>query len=181
MIASPRNLFRLKASDLMTTNLVALPMQMSLQAAARILSRAGVTGAPVVDDDGALVGVFSATDIMMNSEQAAPTDRAKSDECLWHAWCIPDDPSMRKPTSVGEMMTRDPVAVSPVADVAEIARLMCDEHIHRVVVIDLCHRPIGIISTMDILSALVHAANGDLEVAPVGSAVESTPMSLYEV
>ena len=47
-----KRLFSLTAADVMSRELVLVPQEMSLQGAARLLSRARVSGAPVVDQDG---------------------------------------------------------------------------------------------------------------------------------
>jgi predicted transcriptional regulator len=60
---------------------------------------------------------------------------------------FPDD-------KVKNYMTRDPVVVSKRTSVAEIARIMVDALIHRVIVVDADQRPIGIVSSTDILSAV---------------------------
>jgi CBS domain-containing protein len=48
----------------MTTTVVTVPETMSLRGAARLLSQASITGAPVVDHSGRCVGVLSATDFL---------------------------------------------------------------------------------------------------------------------
>jgi CBS domain-containing protein len=63
---------------------------------------------------------------------------------------LPDD-------KVKDYMTRDPVVVSKRTSVAEVARIMVDAHIHRVIVVDADQRPIGIVSSTDILAAVAQA------------------------
>ena len=54
-------------------------------------------------------------------------------------------------------MTRDPVTVSPGATIGDLARKMIDVHIHRVIVVDNNGKPIGIVSSTDLLAALALA------------------------
>jgi CBS domain-containing protein len=61
--------------------------------------------------------------------------------------CIPAD-------QVRQYMTADVLTVQPAAPVSELARTMLAAHIHRVVVVDESRRPVGILSSMDILTAL---------------------------
>ena len=56
--------------------------------------------------------------------------------------------------NVGQFMTPDPVMVSPDTPLAELARRMIDAHIHRVVVVDRRNRPVGIVSSTDILAGI---------------------------
>jgi predicted transcriptional regulator len=58
---------------------------------------------------------------------------------------------------VHDVMTRDPVTVSIRASIGELSRMMLDAHIHRVVVVDDDDKPVGIVSTTDILAAVAQA------------------------
>ena len=55
---------------------------------------------------------------------------------------------------VSRYMTRDVVATGPDTRVGELARWMCDAHIHRIVIVDDRRRPIGVVSSMDVLAAI---------------------------
>ena len=54
----------LSAADIMTRRVFTLPASLSLEGAAWALAHRGVSGAPVLDDDGQLVGVLSETDLL---------------------------------------------------------------------------------------------------------------------
>jgi CBS domain-containing protein len=51
-------------------------------------------------------------------------------------------------------MTVNPVAVTPDTPIRALARLMLDAHIHRVIVAGEGGRPVGIVSSTDVLAAL---------------------------
>lgn len=158
MIATGKRLMQLTAADLMTHTVMMIPQDMSLPGAARLLSQAGVTGAPVIDNTGHCVGVLSAVDFLHLAEQGAQSRKS----CACHttvssSWQIVEQEQLRNDL-VHQHMTRDPVTVPPTARIGTLARQMRDAHIHRVIVVDAEERPIGIISTMDILAALAHAA-----------------------
>ena len=59
---------------------------------------------------------------------------------------------------VRRFMTPDPVTVQPATPVRVLARMMIDAHIHRVIVVDEEHRPVGIVSSTDLLAALAYAS-----------------------
>lgn len=59
-------------------------------------------------------------------------------------------------------MTHDPVLVGAMVKIGELARMMMDAHIHRIIVVDTAtDRPIGIVSSIDILAALARAARNE--------------------
>jgi CBS domain-containing protein len=132
---------------------------MSLRAAAHLLSETQVSGAPVVDEMGRCVGVLSATDFMHwvgYGERGASRPGG------------PDPADFSSPRQFGNVddlpadevetyMTADPVTVPPTTPVAELSRLMIDGHIHRLIVADAGGRPVGVVSSTDILAAVAYA------------------------
>lgn len=157
LLAPHKPLLALTASDLMTQTLVMVPREMSLPMAARLLSRADVSGAPVIDGAGRCVGVLSATDFIHwaeSAERTRPVLHRRQEAC--EAWQILDADELPE-EAVGRFMTADPVTVSPTAGIGKLAHMMLDAHIHRVIVVDADHRPIGIVSATDILAAIARA------------------------
>ena len=158
MVTVNKSLMSLCASDIMSRNIVMIPREMSLQGAARMLSRADVTGAPIVDDKGCCIGVLSATDFMHSIEtDGEPCHKlnGKVETCSHScSWQIPEG-ALQPGSRVEDFMTKDPVLVAPATPIGELARIMMDAHIHRIIVVDMAtHRPLGIVSTMDILAAI---------------------------
>jgi CBS domain-containing protein len=130
----------LTVSQFMTREVITIPRDLLLQEAAQILTRSQVSGAPVVDAAGRCVGVLSATDFFRRAA-------GKGFEPVLTA-------------RVAEHMTPDPVAVSPTTPIRDLARMMIDAHIHRVIVVDPEQKPIGIVSSTDILAAVAYACSG---------------------
>jgi len=58
---------------------------------------------------------------------------------------------------VCDWMTLDPVTAPPTASLNELARAMIDAHVHRVIIAEEDGRPIGIVSSTDILAAVAYA------------------------
>jgi predicted transcriptional regulator len=159
MTETKPDLLHLRAVDLMSRNVVVVPQEMSLRAAARLLSGAQISGAPVVDADGRCVGVLSSTDFMRWTERADMSQghtEPPEDFCSeWQVVDYEDIPSDR----VDCFMTADPVMVNVATSIRELARLMIDAHIHRLIVVDEFCKPVGIVSSTDILAAIVRAAD----------------------
>jgi CBS-domain-containing membrane protein len=64
------------------------------------------------------------------------------------------------PAAVGDCMTGDIVTATPEVRVGALARRMLAAGVHRLVVVDAQQRPVGLVSTTDVLAALVRSDNG---------------------
>jgi CBS domain-containing protein len=64
-------------------------------------------------------------------------------------------------TEVRHHMTANCVTVQPGTTIRELARAMIDTHIHRVIVVNEDHRPIGIVSTTDVIGAIAYAEDSN--------------------
>jgi predicted transcriptional regulator len=133
-MATTRRTVRIR--DVMTPTALTLTLNSSVADAARLFTNANIGGAPVVDDGGRVVGVLSKSDIIERSP------------------FIPHSPRAR----ISEAMTREALTLRGSDTAMSAVRLMLSEHVHRVVVIGADEKPIGIVSTLDILQAL---ARGD--------------------
>ena len=163
-------LMSLTAADLMSRNLVLVPQEMSLQGAARLLSRAQVSGAPVVDGSGRCVGVLSTTDFLHWAENGTPKNKPREvNEAVCHSWHIFGTDA--SPTdSVSRYMTANPVVMVLSATISEVAQMMTGARIHRVIIVDHRGRPIGLVSSTDILAAVAREARppGTGHASPIG-------------
>jgi CBS domain-containing protein len=154
MIRKGKSFGELTAIDVMTAMPSTIPEQMSLPAAARLLAQDQISGAPVVDASGKCVGVFSSTDIVRWAQHAesavALVERDYPCLCEWQVL----DPDKLPIEEVRCHMTRDPVTCPPETSIFELARMMRDAHIHRVIVVDALGQPTGVVSSMDLLAAV---------------------------
>jgi CBS domain-containing protein len=156
MVANVCSLLDLTAADVMSSDVLTLPREMSLRSAARLLSRARVTGAPVVDEGGRCIGVLSATDFMNRTGDPGRRPRHATPACYCSEWQLPE-PEALPDEPVEQFMTADPVTVSPFTPLGAVARGMLDAHIHRVIVVGDHGRPVGVVSSTDLLAALARA------------------------
>src|SRR5262245_30478222 len=136
MVTEVRSFLELTAKEVMSRDVVALPREMSLPMAARLLSRSQISGAPVVDGEGRCIGVLSAIDFMnwTGSGKKANPPRPGAQSCFcseWQAGNVENLPDER----IEQFMTPDPVTVSPDAPLGTVAWCMVDAHIHRVIVV----------------------------------------------
>ncbi len=162
MAIATKSLWTLTANEVMSRDLVTIPQAMSLAAAARILAHARISGAPVVDRDGRLIGVISLWDIAAwAGKPGHPARRPPPESEDFHSpWQLVDARDL-PPDEVSRHMTTNTVTARPSTPLAELSRMMVDAHIHRIIVVDDEHRPIGIVSSTDILGAVARHGRED--------------------
>ena len=124
-------------AQVMTPDPIVLSADQTIQAATRVLEEQEISGAPVIDTDGTLIGVLSESDLV----------RARSTEHLWERW----------PGLTVRHLTHTPALTADLGmSVREAAALMEQAHVHRLVVVDDDQQtPIGIISSSDIVRAIL--------------------------
>jgi len=152
------------ASDLMNPEVLTVRGDMSVRDLAAFLVDNEITGAPVEDEDGKLVGVVSLIDIVEIAAGDEPAARARESANPdfyvrdWEDQLSEEDMETlhieEEDIFVREIMTPQIFSVEEDARVAEVARMMLDGHIHRVLV-TRDDKPVGIISTSDLLGLLV--------------------------
>ncbi|WP_348674319.1 CBS domain-containing protein [uncultured Abyssibacter sp.] len=127
-------LHSIKAKDYMTANLVTLSPDTNVMEAIRILLDKGISGAPVVDKMGRLVGLLSEKDCMRVATHAGYYGEAGG--------------------KVSEFMSPDVVTVDGDTSVIEIAKMFMEKPFKRYPVVD-DNRLIGSISRRDVLKAIL--------------------------
>lgn len=149
--------------DLMTQEVVSVAPDMSLKEVDRVLLSYGVSGAPVVED-GVLVGVVSRADVVrfLYAEQSEaarisgfytspfPIPIPALEQLARGTRRITEDMAHK---TVREIMSTDVRAVSPQADVREVASLMASEGFHRVPVLEQ-GKLVGIVTSLDLVRRL---------------------------
>jgi len=123
------------AGDWMTIMPVVIGSDARIEEAERMLELHEVTGLPVVDGDGKLVGVISQTDLLRGSADVHSAVRRRYT-------------GLR----VADLMSSPAITVDISTPMREAARLMRDEKIHRLVVVDGAERPLGVLTSMDFVT-----------------------------
>ncbi len=126
------------AAEIMTTDVVTLAPDTSIIDAAHRLLAEGCSGAPVVDDDGALVGMFTEQDCLYALAAAAYHNQPRD--------------------QVGDHMRRDVFSIPPTTDMFRLTYLLHDKPYRRVPVIDDDGRLVGLVARRDVMRALEKAA-----------------------
>lgn len=149
----------MKVRHAMSTRVVTVGPDTPLGDAMRTMLHEHISGLPVVDAQGVLVGMLTEGDLMRRAEtDTAPTHPA------WLRFLLGPGRMAREFTAsharhVGEAMTHDVVTVGADAPLAEAVRLMEQHHIKRLPVVGSQGLE-GILSRADLLRAFVAAAPG---------------------
>lgn len=144
----------LKAKDIMVSEPVCVDPSTTIVELVRIFEENEISGAPVTDNMGRVIGVVSKTDLIRRcSEGTLDVPPAYLFEMLSEQSGEDQELNVEADVSVQDFMTEDPVTVGPDTPIAAIAREMAEAHIHRVIVVDDGQFPIGIITSLDLLGA----------------------------
>ncbi|HUG47430.1 MAG TPA: CBS domain-containing protein [Candidatus Limnocylindria bacterium] len=128
----------LTVAQLMTPEPIVVGEGAEVESAVRLLEEHEVSGLPVVDEDGLLVGVISQSDVV----------RARAVPHLWSRW---------HGLRVRHLMHAPVLTADGSMTIEEAAQLMESAHVHRLVVVGEDQlRPVGIVSTSDLVRALAH-------------------------
>lgn len=141
------------AKDIMTTDVVTIAPDLGVEKIAQLLMSCGISGVPVVDADGNLVGVVSEGDLLRRSEGGTERQRAWWLKLLSN----PEERAREFVKTHGhkaeDVMTRKVVTVTEDTPVNEIARILERQHIKRVPVIKN-GKIVGIVSRANLLQGL---------------------------
>ena len=145
----------MKTSDVMTREPMSVTPHTTIVEAARLMLQHRVSGLPVTDGKGELVGVVTEGDLLRRAETG--TERHRSN---WLAFLVgpgrlASDYIGAHARKVGEVMTCDVVVVAPADDLAAVVDLMEKHRVKRVPVVEN-GKLVGIVSRADLVRALVH-------------------------
>jgi CBS domain-containing protein len=144
------------AKDIMTPEPVSVELGMTIREVARIFEEHEISGAPVVDGGGRLVGVVSRTDLVRRYTEDSDPDPGM----LIELFGSEDDDEeatssmASRSITVDDFMTSDPITASPATPLTDIASLMVGARVHRVIIIDRLNIPVGIVTSLDMVKAL---------------------------
>jgi predicted transcriptional regulator len=148
-------LLGLRVRDVMNGEVAALAEDLTMTEAAKLLVDQMVSGAPVVDKLGRCVGVLTATDFLhydMPQRDEPPSGAGPAS-----GKALPAVASCAADTQVAAWMARAVETIRTDDSILSAARRMCGSHIHRLFVVDDEGKPIGVVSTLDLVSAMVLA------------------------
>ena len=146
----------MRAVDVMTTDVITVGPDTTVQALAAMLAERGISGAPVVDSSGRLVGIISEGDLLHRAEIGTARRHRERRRSWWldhFASDLAREYVKSHGRTVKDLMTRDVVTVTEDTDLADVAALLEAKRIKRVPVVRE-GKIAGIISRANIVRAV---------------------------
>jgi CBS domain-containing protein len=141
-------------ADVMTRDPITASPETPLKDVIQILAERRISGLPVIDASGKLIGVVSETDLMWQETGVTPPAYIMILDSVIYL----ENPSQYEKElhkalgqTVGEIMTREPITITPDQSIAAAAKLMHDRSVHRLPVLDEAGHVIGILTRGDII------------------------------
>lgn len=142
------------AQQVMTRQVVTVPADATVFAAADILLGSRISAAPVTDPDGQLVGIVSEADLMNRPEIGTVPSKSWLQRLLTDDAVLARDYIRSHSHHVADVMTRDVVTAGERTDLKDIAALMQRHHVKRVPIVR-DGKVIGIVSRANLLQGLL--------------------------
>jgi CBS domain-containing protein len=168
----------MQVSQAMSTKVITIQPDASIAEAIDLMLGSHVSGLPVVDREGTLVGLLSEGDLLRRAELGTQKPRARWIEVLLGPGKAAETYVQTHGRKVEELMTADPIAIAPGADLSEAVDLLNRHKIKRLPV-TLEGRVVGILTRADLLRALAKLLPAEREGVP-DAAIRSSILSQLE-
>lgn len=158
----------MKAADLMTSFVVTVRPDATIEYAAQLMLQYRISGLPVTDSDGAVLGIVTESDLLRRAETGTEKRHARWVSLLIGPGRLAQEYVRTHGRKVAEVMTDRVFTVTPETPLADLVALMETRHVKRVPVVDQ-GRLVGIVSRADVMAALV----GLLSDRPAGATTDA--------
>jgi CBS domain-containing protein len=142
---------------IMTRKVISVAPETTIVEAANLMLREHISGLPVVDKEGAIVGIVSEGDFLRRSEIATPRKRGRLLTFFLGYAGSAEDYVREHGRKVSEVMTASPITVSEDTPLPELVSLMESNNIKRVPVVR-DGKLVGIVSRSNLLQAVASLA-----------------------
>jgi len=148
----------MRAMDIMTSEVITVEENATVQAAAELMAEHGISALPVVDKDTRVIGIVSEGDLLHRAETATEQRRSWWLEMMTSTNQLAGEYIKSHSAKVTDVMTRDVISVTDTTPVADIAVLLETHRIKRVPVLR-DGRLAGIVSRANLVRALAMTIN----------------------
>ncbi len=160
----------MKAKDVMSRNLVTVAPDATILQAARLMLQHHISGLPVVNTSGELVGILSEGDFLRRRETGTQRRRSRWLEFLMGPGKIASEYTHSHGMRVSEVMTENVRSISEDTDLEAIVELMERHRIKRVPVVS-AGKLTGIVTRSNLMHAMVSMARGAPETPQSDTAI----------
>ena len=144
----------MRAKDIMTESIVSVNVKETVFDAAELLLGAGVSAAPVVNDQGNVLGIVSEADLIHRAEIATAPRRSWLQRLLGGEATAARDFVSTHARKVADVMTREVVTASDDATLVELVELIEKHRVKRIPIVR-DDKLVGIVSRANLLGALL--------------------------
>jgi CBS domain-containing protein len=162
----------MKAADVMTTNVLTVGPDASVQDVAAILLANRISAVPVVGKSGELMGIVSEGDLMRRAEVGTGRRRTWWLAMLTSKQALAAEYVMEHSRKVTDVMSRAVVTATPETPLYRIADLLEKNGIKRVPIVD-SGKVVGIVSRANLLRALASRGKAEPAVAPSDATIRN--------
>jgi CBS domain-containing protein len=148
----------MKAADVMTPKVVSVGTEASVLEAIRLMLQNRISGLPVVDGEGLLVGIVTEGDFLRRAETGTQRKRPRWLEFLMGPGRLANEYVHTHGRKVSEIMTSDPVTIAEDTVLDEVVRTMEEHRIKRLPVVR-GRGVVGIVSRANLMHALASVAH----------------------
>ena len=154
------------AEDIMTSPTITIGKDKNVKEALNLLADNNISGVPVTDEDGKLIGIISGADIMRYSQQKKMIPF--SNTSLWVTQFGDSDEDLQVirssyenlyRTMVEQIMTKKVYSASKDTPISELAKLMNKNYINRIPIVDSDKKVIGIVTRNDLVKYMAGSEN----------------------
>ncbi len=156
----------MNAGHVMTPDVVSVPPDASVGTAAQLMLQKRISGVPVIDERGHLVGILSEGDFLRRAETGTGRRRPRWIEFFMGPGRLADEYVRLSGRKVRDVMTHEVRTVPPDAPLEQVVRLMERHNVKRVPVVD-GGKVVGIVTRANLLHAVASFAD---EIAPLSAA-----------
>jgi CBS domain-containing protein len=147
----------MKVKDVMTSPVISVEPDASIWQAVRTMLQRHISGLPVIDKDGRLVGIVSEGDFLRRAETGTQRRRPHWLEFLIGPGRLADEYTRTHGRKVSDIMTGDPLTVTEETPLEEVVRTMEKRRIKRLPVVR-GNEVVGIVTRANLVHALVGVA-----------------------
>lgn len=146
----------IKAKDIMTKDVITIKPDVGIEELAKILVEHKISGVPVVNDEGELIGIITENDLISRNKRLHIPTFIR----LFDAFIMLERPSKMQEeikrmmaSKVGELCSKNVITVTEDTPLEDIATIMAEKKIHLIPVVD-GKKVVGIIGKVDIIKAM---------------------------